>query len=162
MMTGRPTAYREEFEEQVFKLAKSGMTDKQMADFFNVCESTFYNWLNEKQKFLESVKKGKDAFDSTNIEKSLKHRALGYTHDEEKVFCSNGEIITHTTKKHYPPDVGAIAFWLKNRAPERWKEKQDVEMDITSKGESINNIKDMSNEELAQRAKLVSKINKDK
>ena len=26
-------------------------------------------------------------------------------------------------KKHVPPDVGAIAFWLKNRRPDKFRDK---------------------------------------
>lgn len=54
-------------------------------------------------------------------------RATGYEHEEEVVFCYQGQIITHKTTKHYAPDVAAIAIWLKNRRPDKWKDKQDVE-----------------------------------
>jgi hypothetical protein len=76
--------------------------------------------MNEYPNLKASIKKGKEEFDTANVEKSLLARALGYEHPEEKVFCHNGEIITHNQIKHYPPDVAAILVWLTNRQPERW------------------------------------------
>ncbi|SDY78195.1 hypothetical protein [Nitrosomonas sp. Nm33] len=38
--TGRPTSYRPEYAEQAYKLCLLGATDKQLAEFFNVVEST--------------------------------------------------------------------------------------------------------------------------
>jgi hypothetical protein len=32
--------------------------------------------------------------------------------------------------KHYPPDTGACFIWLKNRDPENWRDKQDIELNI--------------------------------
>jgi len=34
------------------------------------------------------------------------------------------------TVKHYPPDTTAAIFWLKNRQPAKWREKQEVETTI--------------------------------
>jgi len=126
-MAGQPTKYKEEYNEQARKLCLLGHTDAELIKFFDVCESTLNNWKNEYPEFLASIKIGKDDFDSSTVEKSLRHRALGYEHPEEKVFLSNGEIITHDTIKHYPPDTAAAIFWLKNRQPGRWRDKQIIE-----------------------------------
>ena len=29
--------------------------------------------------------------------------------------------------EHYPPEVGAICFWLKNRRPDKWRVVQQIE-----------------------------------
>jgi len=29
-------------------------------------------------------------------------------------------------QEHLPPDVGAAKLWLRNRQPERWRERQEV------------------------------------
>ena len=31
------------------------------------------------------------------------------------------------TIKHYPPSETAMIFWLKNRDPENWRDRQEVE-----------------------------------
>lgn len=129
---GAPTKYREEYDEQVFKLCLLGATDVQLADFFNVCEDTIHNWKKKKPKFFESIKQGKADADA-NVANSLYNRALGYSHNEEKVFCQDGRIITHETKKHYPPDATSAIFWLKNRQPSEWRDKQEQSIDVNVK-----------------------------
>jgi hypothetical protein len=62
------------------------------------------------------------AFSDEYVEKSLFSRATGYTVPEEKIFVSRGGKVTRVpTMKHYPPDVTAQIFWLKNRSPHLWK-----------------------------------------
>ena len=66
-----------------------------------------------------------------NIGKSLYDRASGYTHPEVKLFTQYEEgelkVIEHEIAKHYPPDVTAMIFWLKNRHPDKWRDKQEIE-----------------------------------
>lgn len=97
-----------------------------MSDVLGVTEATWNNWKKAHPDFLESLKRGK-AESNLTVAKSLYHRAVGYSHPEEKVFCHNGEIITYQTTKHYPPSEVAMIFWLKNRDPENWRDKQDIE-----------------------------------
>ena len=40
-------------------------------------------------------------------------------------------------KKHVSPDVGAIAFWLKNRRPDRWREKREEQIQVTQADYSL-------------------------
>jgi hypothetical protein len=44
----------------------------------------------------------------------------------------NDEDSSKTVRKHYPPDVTACIFWLKNRQPEKWRDVHRHEVkDIT-------------------------------
>ena len=124
MPAGRPTDYKAEYNEQVFKLCLLGATDKELGEFFGVCEATINNWKLEHPAFLESLKRGKKVADAEVAEK-LYQRALGYEHPETKVFCHEGDITEHEVTKHYPPDTAAAFIWLKNRAG--WKDKQEHE-----------------------------------
>ena len=45
----------------------------------------------------------------------------------EKIFCSRGKVIRVETVEHYPPDTTAMIFWLKNRQPDRWRDRAEVE-----------------------------------
>jgi hypothetical protein len=123
---GRPTRYRAEFVEQAAKLCRLGATDKDLADFFGVTEKTINNWKEKHPKFLQSLKSGKVSADD-EVEQSLYRRALGYSHVETKVFNHGGEIITKDVIKHYPPDATSMIFWLKNRRPEAWRDKQEID-----------------------------------
>ncbi len=123
---GRPTDYTPLYNDQAKKLSALGATDLDLADFFDVVESTLYLWKKEHPDFSESIKEGKALIDA-QVEKSLLQRANGYTHIEERVFCHEGRIITHQTLKHYPPDTNAASLWLRNRKPKQWRDKRDIE-----------------------------------
>jgi len=124
---GRPSSFKKEYIEQAYKLCLLGATDKEMADFFSIAESTLNKWKLEHKEFSESLKRGKKIADS-NVADRLYNRALGYTHKETKVFAHEG-IVTDTfdVDKHYPPDTTACIFWLKNRNPEKWRDKQEID-----------------------------------
>jgi len=123
---GRPTKYEPSFNKQVIKLCRLGATDKEIADFFDVCEKTINNWKIEYPEFLQSIKKGKIEADM-KVANSLFKRAVGYKHKEDKIFNNNGAPLIVPTMKHYPPDPTAIIFWLKNRQPNTWRDKKEIE-----------------------------------
>ena len=125
-MAGAPTKYKIEYNKLAYKYCLLGATDKQLGDNFDVDESTINNWKIAHPEFLESIKRGKTIADA-EIAESLYHRAKGYEHPEDKIFNNNGEEMIVETIKHYPPDTGAVAFWLKNRQPELWRDKQTIE-----------------------------------
>lgn len=125
---GRPTKYKSEFCVQVLKLCILGLTDKQLADFFEISESTLNEWKLKYPEFSESIKKGKDVADS-NVAASLYQRAVGYTHDEEKIFLHEGKPVRVKTKKHYAPDATSAIFFLKNRQPKLWRDTKVLQGD---------------------------------
>jgi hypothetical protein len=44
---------------------------------------------------------------------------------------SAGQVISvKNTKKIVPPDTGAAMAWLKNRKPETWRDKHDVDVTV--------------------------------
>ncbi len=134
---GQPTKYKPEYDEQTRKLCLMGYTDKQIADFYEVTETTVNNWKNDHPSFFESLKAGKE-FADMEVTASLYERAIGYSHTETKVFNNQGEIVTHDVKKIYPPDPLSIKYWLNNRQPERWREK--VEESDTQSNQPIQKI----------------------
>lgn len=146
MPAGRPTDYREEYNEQAYKLCLLGATDEELASFFGVSESTINNWKKDYPEFLESVTRGKTIADA-EVANSFHKRAVGYQFDEvtfEKV--DTRERIEEETEdtikdeiykkrivtKHLPPDPGAALNWLKNRQPKKWRDKTEVEANNTN------------------------------
>lgn len=125
-MAGAPTKYNSEYNEQVYKICLLGATDKDLADFFNVAESTINNWKKEYPEFLESIKRGKQIADA-NVADRLYQRALGFEHDSEEIKVIEGDIERVPVRKVYPPDPTSAIFWLKNRQPEKWRDKQEIE-----------------------------------
>ena len=124
---GRPTKYKEAYNEQARKLCLLGYTDKDLGDFFEVNESTINEWKLSKVGFSESIKKGKQEADY-DVVASLYNRAKGMIVTEEK--DTDGGAIT--TRKELPPDTTAAIFWLKNRQGARWRDRQEVQATNTN------------------------------
>ena len=126
MPAGRPTKYKPEYAELAYKFCLLGATDADLARFFEVEEKTVNNWKEEYPEFLQSIKRGKEQADA-EIAQKLYHRAKGYEHEEDKIFQYEGEPVIVPTTKHYPPDPTSMIFWLKNRQPQKWRDRQEVE-----------------------------------
>lgn len=124
---GRPTDYKAEYAEQAYKLCLLGHTDKELADFFEVAESTIYEWKKVHPEFSESITNGKEVADA-EIAVSLYQRAKGYSHPEDKIFQYEGDPVVVPTIKHYPPDTAAAFIWLKNRQKGKWRDTQQHEL----------------------------------
>ena len=93
-----------------------------------------YEWKKRYPEISESLKKGKEVVD-IQVENALLRRALGYEYTEvTQEVCENaetGEMELHVTKKvtkEVIPDTTAQIFWLKNRRPDKWRDKQDMEL----------------------------------
>ena len=124
---GRPSLYKEEYDEQARKLCLLGATDQELAEFFCVNEDTIYEWKNVHPSFSDSIKKGKIQADS-NVADRLYQRAMGYEHPEVDIRVVNQEIIKTNITKIYAPDPTAAIFWLKNRQRAKWRDKVDSEI----------------------------------
>lgn len=135
---GQPTKYRKEFAEQAYKYCLLGADDKKLAYLFEVSEATINNWKKNHKEFLESIKKGKDIADA-EVAASLYHRAIGYSHPEDKIFNNQGVELIVPTVKHYAPDPTAAIFWLKNRQKDKWRDKQEIDSNVNM---NVNNLTD--------------------
>jgi transposase-like protein len=129
---GRPTLYQPEFAAKARELCEQGATDQELADFFEVSARTLYRWKNSHPDFCQALKASKEPADE-RVERSLFERATGYERDEMDIRVVGGKIVQTTVRKFYPPDTTAAIFWLKNRRPDLWRDKTDVE--ATLKGE---------------------------
>lgn len=124
----RPTKYKKEYNEQAYELCLLGYTDKELAKYFEVNKDTIQKWKKKYKEFSDSVKAGKDAADG-KVAKSLYKRALGYMYDETIKEVENGKLkVTKVVTKEQAPDAGAALNWLKNRQPEKWRDKQDLQI----------------------------------
>lgn len=120
----RPSLYKEEYTKLAYKLALLGSTDKELADIFEVAESTFSKWKVDFPELSEALKKGKDEADS-KVVMSLFNRANGFHKEETEEIMYKGEIVELKRKKYYPPDVTACIYWLKNRQRDKWGDKKE-------------------------------------
>lgn len=121
---GRKSTFKEEYITLALNYSLLGATDIEMADFFGVTEKTFNSWKKQYPEFLQSLKKGKFQADSV-IASKLFQRAKGYSHPDIHVSNYKGVITKTDLTKHYPPDTTAAIFWLKNRQPDKWRDRID-------------------------------------
>lgn len=123
---GRPTRYKKEFAKQATKLCEFGATDVELAEFFEVHVATIYRWQARHEDFCEALKAGKEAADD-RVERSLYHKAVGYTFDAVKIFMPAGAKapVYAPYREHVPPSDTAAIFWLKNRRKDQWRDKQE-------------------------------------
>ena len=110
--------------------ARDGKTDEELAKAMGIVPSTLYVWKERFPEISEALKKGKDVID-TEVENALLRRALGYAYTEtRKETGADGKtekIITVT--KHVAPDVTAQIFWLKNRRPDKYRNRIKDDLD---------------------------------
>lgn len=86
--------------------ARDGLTDEQIAKNIGITVSTFYEWKKKYPEISESLKKGKEVVDYA-VENALLSSAL-------------------------EGNTTAQIFWLKNRRPDKWRDKQKEETDKTA------------------------------
>lgn len=126
MAAGRPTKYKAEYVKTAKALAKLGATNPEMAEAFGVSLSTLKLWVVQHAEFSAAIKLGKDVADERVVD-ALYNRAMGYSHEDTDVRVVDGAVVLTPLMKHYPPDTGAAIFWLKNRRPDEWRDKQEIE-----------------------------------
>ncbi len=146
-------------DEGLLKLeafAKQGLTDAQIAKHMGVTVSTLNNYKKQYSKINEALKNGGEYVD-TKIENALIKRAIGYEYTEqvmERVLNKEtGEyefVLTKEMKKEVKPDISAQVFWLKNRRPDIWKDKQDLNVESSS-----TEFSNLTDEELEQRISML-------
>lgn len=114
--------------------ARDGLIDEQIAENIGINPATLYEWKKRYPKISESLKKGKEVVD-IQVENALLRRALGYEYTEvTQEVCENAEIgemelrVTKKVTKEVVPDTTAQIFWLKNRKPNEWRDKQNMEL----------------------------------
>ncbi len=147
---GRPIKYKgKEHDDLVYNYCLLGATDKQLATFIGVCESTIDNWKNEHESFLGALRAGKENADM-KVAASLYNSCIG-TKVKKQREVKVKRIDPETLKQievveivdlieELPGDVNAIKFWLTNRQKDKWSNKTD----ITTNGNDVTEPKKIS------------------
>lgn len=111
--------------------ARDGLIDEQIAANIGITTTTLYDWKKKYADFSDALKKGKETSDY-EVENALYKSATGYEYEERKevqevvdgVMRKRVEI----TRKQFPPNATSAIFWLKNRKPDKWRNKQGIEI----------------------------------
>ncbi|OUP37282.1 hypothetical protein B5F25_00350 [Bacteroides sp. An19] len=124
---------------------ENGLIDHGGATLTDFCRAmgiddmSYYNWM-KRSEFSESIKKAKEAFRESlekDIVKSLANAAKGYEYTQtttEYTDVNGKPRVKKQVKKNIrvEPNVGAAIFLLTNIAPERWKNRQNQEVNISN------------------------------
>lgn len=113
--------------------ARDGLIDREIANKIGISERTFTEWKSKFPIMSSVLKKGKDVIDR-QVENALLKRALGYEYTETTREAvkdpDTGDVEMRVTKKvtkQVVPDTTAQIFWLKNRKPDKWRDKPGYE-----------------------------------
>jgi len=122
--------------------ARDGVIDRDIAKNLGMAYSTF-NEYKKRPELSEALKKSKAVADII-VENALFKKATGYNQTVKKVFkCKVVEYDETTGRKlkeyeelkegleevHVAADTTAQIYWLNNRKPEAWRNKQDIKTD---------------------------------
>ena len=121
---GRPSEYHSELTPALAEvLAKKGLTDEEMAKELGIHVSTLYAWKRQYEAFSKAVHSGGESIDE-RVENALLKRAIGYDLRLHKQVVVGGALEDAEYDVHIAPEPGAALNWLKNRRPEKWRDKQ--------------------------------------
>ena len=117
-----------------------GATIQSYCRAMGISDETHYNWLKDNLAYLELIKKANQAFNATlvlRLESSLIDRALGnctkkrtrttMVADEAGNPVVSEKVIT---EEDVPADTTALIFALKNVAGDKWKDKQEHDINM--------------------------------
>lgn len=124
---GRKSDYNSTYPKIAAKAAQTGATDEEIAELFEVSTRTLHRWKLEHPEFCHSLKAAKELADE-RVERALFQKAIGYRFQAVKIFMPGGstEPVYAPYVEEAAPDTTAAIFWLKNRKPEEWRDKQEV------------------------------------
>lgn len=129
--------------EKIKAWYRDGATDEELAKRLHISISTWHRLKRTFPTLKEALKTSKEEAD-IQVENALFKRAIGFdfeeTHSEMRP-DSEGKpkaTLVRRVKKHIPADITAAIFWLKNRKPEAWRDKQERELTHSLKDIKIN------------------------
>lgn len=121
--------------------ARDGLTYEQIANNVGIDTATLYRWREKNCNICNALKKGKEVVD-IEVENALKKNAIGFSYveqaisTEKEVIYENGKRVKEISKpvvievtKYKQPETIAQIFWLKNRKPDKWRDKVENYVD---------------------------------
>lgn len=123
--------------------ARDGLTDEQIAKNMGISRKTLAEWKCKYSYIGDTLKRGKEVVDR-EVENALLKKALGFKETlikpikVKEVKYKDGKRISEIEhieqveeEVYIPPDTTAQIFWLKNRLPDKWRDKPKEETDRT-------------------------------
>lgn len=114
---------------------RDGLSMQQIAKNIGIKRQTLYDWCVKYKDISDALKKGTEV-SNYEVENAMFKSAVGYyvtEQDQTEIqgFDEHGEprttITKHQRRRYIPPSLGAMCFILKNRLPEKWRDRPVVE-----------------------------------
>jgi hypothetical protein len=126
--TGRMPLHHADLDEVAYRLALLGANDTMIAEGIKVSQSCVSQWRRAIPSFNAAIERGRLAADAT-VASSMFRKATGCTYtDQIAVKVKRGkdleEVQIISIEKTLPPDTIAGIFWLKNRQPTLWRDRE--------------------------------------
>lgn len=129
-------------KERLFEIemwCRDGLVEKDIAKKLGVAVSTFEEYKRRHPELRRVLKRGKEIVDY-EVENSLYKKCIGHYvkvgkafkckeiyYDEEGRRCESEVIRSVEIDEFIPPDTTAIAIWLNNRRPDKWRRNANKE-----------------------------------
>lgn len=109
---------------------RDGLSEAQIAKNLGISYMTFRRAKKDPdfgEQISEALIQTKDVADM-EVENMLLKRARGYEYDEVTEEYEMGILVKRkVTHKMVVPDTSAQIFWLKNRQPDKWRDRREVD-----------------------------------
>lgn len=113
--------------------ARDGLTDEEIARKMKINRATLYDWQKKFSDISDAIKSNKEVADR-EVEQALFRKATGYRTKEitrerriNPLTRESELVVIKEIEKEIAPDTAAQVFWLKNRKPNEWRDKREVE-----------------------------------
>lgn len=117
--------------------AREGLSLEQVAKNMGIADSTLRKWRDKFEPISAAIKRGSAPVDY-EVENAMLKSALGYTVKvkkpikvktkkqlKDKGTIEEEHIEMVEEEVYIKPDTTAQIFWLKNRRPDKWRDRQD-------------------------------------
>lgn len=129
---GHPTKYDPDVHPVIVRsLARTGYTADEIAEKLRVARSTLFRWRDAHPELRDALKEGR-AFADGMVEDALYKAACGFTRKTVRKRKTPQGITVEEVLEDVPPSATAQIYWLKNRKPEQWRDRREVDVTADS------------------------------
>lgn len=127
--------------DKIQEAIKNGTPEHQIYEKLKVSEASWYKHKKEQQEFKDIINSAlKNQIE--NVEGFLYRRCKGYHVEDVKTYIEidkqgNEKKKIEKNKREIASSDQAISFYLRNKAPDKWKEKQEYQQNINQKIENL-------------------------
>ena len=140
--------------------ARRDYEEQYMYKTLKVSKSSWCKYKKDYPELTEALSIGKDHINAL-VENQVVNNSLGFTYTEQvvtskkEVLYENGKRVKETVEpvikdllKFKPSDPNSAKYFLNNRDPENWKDKQDINLGNADDKPLNLNLSNISTEEL--------------